>query len=297
MINRELISIILPTYNRAKLIKKAITSVINQTYENWELIIVDNFSFDNTHEVVNNYKNEKIRYFKYNNDGVIAKSRNFGIKKSIGNLIAFLDSDDIWLHNKLSIDLKCIKLGADLVYSDMYIIKNHIIEKKFYKRTRTRILKNNIFEDLLAYGNAINNSSVLIKKKYLERAGYFAESKNFVTSEDFLMWIKVSKLTNRFVKNKTISGYLNIGNDNATSLDKTIISMNQIYKIYNEELTKINKKPIGLWYTLSRSYLKNKNYKGSFKFAFKAFVHSDKIKIKIKCFITLIHAFFMSLSV
>lgn len=88
------ISIIIPTYNRAHLISKAITSVINQTYAAWELIIVDDGSTDNTDAVINEFLSDKrIKYYKKNNSGA-AESRNMGVEKATGDLISFLDSDD-----------------------------------------------------------------------------------------------------------------------------------------------------------------------------------------------------------
>ena len=96
-------SVILPTYNRAKFIEGAITSVLNQDYLNWELIIIDNFSKDNTQEIVEKFNDKRIKYIKYKNNGIIAKSRNYGIKLSKGNYLAFLDSDDWWYSKKLTI--------------------------------------------------------------------------------------------------------------------------------------------------------------------------------------------------
>ena len=76
--NNILVSIIIPTYNHSEYLKRALNSVINQTYENWEAIVIDNYSSDNTSEVVANFKNNKIKYSKVKNNGVIAISRNTG---------------------------------------------------------------------------------------------------------------------------------------------------------------------------------------------------------------------------
>ena len=122
---KKKISIILPTFNNAKLISRAITSVINQSYKNWELIIIDNFSIDNTQNVVESFNDKKIKYFKLKNNGIIAISRNYGIKKSSGEFIAFLDSDDYWLNNKLSISVETLTNKFDLVYHDFFFHKIH----------------------------------------------------------------------------------------------------------------------------------------------------------------------------
>ena len=98
-----IVSIVIPTYNHAKFISKALKSVIDQTYKNWEAIIIDNESIDETYKLINNFNDQRIKYFKIANDGVIAKSRNLGINEAKGEWIAFLDSDDWWTKDKLEV--------------------------------------------------------------------------------------------------------------------------------------------------------------------------------------------------
>ena len=94
-------SIVIPTFNQSNFLKESLNSVFNQDFKNFEVIVVDNFSKDKTQQVIKSYK-EKIIYRRIRNNGVIAKSRNIGIKKSRGKWIAFLDSDDYWSKSKLS---------------------------------------------------------------------------------------------------------------------------------------------------------------------------------------------------
>ena len=117
----NLFSVIIPTYKRVFEVKKAIDSVISQTINNWEIIVVDNNSKDGTINLIKSYNNEKIKLFFINNNGNIAKSRNLGIKKSSGNYLAFLDSDDVWKSNKLEECQKILNKNIKLVYHDMYI--------------------------------------------------------------------------------------------------------------------------------------------------------------------------------
>ena len=101
-IQDPLISIVMPTFNQERFIGKAIQSVIEQSYETWELIVVNNFSCDSTKAVIEAFKDPRIKIIDFANNGVIAASRNLAIKKSIGTLIAFLDSDDYKeIYNKL----------------------------------------------------------------------------------------------------------------------------------------------------------------------------------------------------
>ncbi len=113
---KDLVSVIIPTYNRAHLIKRSAMSVLNQTYSNLELIIVDDGSTDNTEEVVKSIDDSRITYIKQPNQGACA-ARNNGIVHAQGEFIAFQDSDDVWHEDKLEKQLKCLKeTGADLVF-------------------------------------------------------------------------------------------------------------------------------------------------------------------------------------
>lgn len=117
-----LVSIILPTYNRALCIERAVSSVICQTLSNWELIIIDNNSTDNTVELIDNFKDVRISITKIENNGIVARSRNLGISLASGTFVAFLDSDDWWVPEKLEIAVSALQDGHDVVYHDMYMI-------------------------------------------------------------------------------------------------------------------------------------------------------------------------------
>ena len=105
----ELASIIMPSYNTAKYIKYTIESVINQTYTNWELLIVDDCSTDKTDEIVKKYKDDRIKYFKNETNSGAAISRNKALMEAKGKWIAFLDSDDLWVKDKLEKQIKFMK--------------------------------------------------------------------------------------------------------------------------------------------------------------------------------------------
>ena len=114
--NNSLVSIIIPVYNRGKLIGETLDSIISQTYSNWECIVVDDGSIDNTEDVVNSYS-ENDKRFKFYNRPANRKNgasacRNYGLEKSKGELIQFLDSDDLLAKNKLKEQLKIYKSGT-----------------------------------------------------------------------------------------------------------------------------------------------------------------------------------------
>ena len=161
-------SIIVPTYNHAHLLPRCIESIINQTYDNWELIIVNNASSDNTIEVIEGYHNPKIKCVNFNNDEGIAASRNVGIKVAKGDYICFLDSDDWWKTNKLEICNEYIN-QYDLIYHDLDIVNANSSKDKFRKRLYSRdIPKENFLEDLFINGNPIKNSSVVLSKRIIK---------------------------------------------------------------------------------------------------------------------------------
>ena len=125
-----LVSVIVPTYNHATHLSRALRSVFKQTYKNWELIVVDNHSTDNTEALVKSFNSSRIKYLKINNHGVIAVSRNAGIEVAEGEWIAFLDSDDFWSEDKIE---ACLMMnGADFIYHQVMFIqgKKGIIVKK-----------------------------------------------------------------------------------------------------------------------------------------------------------------------
>ena len=120
----DLVSIILPTFNRAQLIQRAISSVLNQTYQHWELVVVDDGSTDETSSVVKSFNDPRIHYFKKANSGAGA-SRNFGIQHAMGSWITFLDSDDEYDPAKVEMQLRAaLENNAELVVCGSVYLKD-----------------------------------------------------------------------------------------------------------------------------------------------------------------------------
>ena len=101
--DKPFFTVVIPTYNHEFFLKKAVNSVLNQTFDDYEIIIIDNYSDDKTEEYIKSLNNQKIRFFKIQNHGLLAKSRNLGIKEAKSDWIAFLDSDDLWYKDRLQI--------------------------------------------------------------------------------------------------------------------------------------------------------------------------------------------------
>lgn len=193
-----LISIIIPTYNRAKLLPKAIQSVLEQTYQNWELIIIDNYSDDGTKEVIESFQDHRISMQVIPRTGSVAASRNLGVRLSQGQWVAFLDSDDWWYPTKLEVVSKYTKDTVDIIYHNLEIFDS-LDSLKPYCSTKSRKLKSPFYFDLLLNGNDIALSSVIVRKSVYLKVGGMNESPIFFAVEDYDMWLRISQVTESFV--------------------------------------------------------------------------------------------------
>ena len=163
------ISIIIPTYNRDYIILNSIKSSLNQTYNNIEIIIIDDYSTDNTEKLIKKINDNRIKYLKLDKNYGASFARNIGINKANGKFIAFQDSDDIFHKDKLKKQLKNLKkFNSDMDFCKISVNINnskYIIPKK---KTEKKILKGDIFDELITNGNFISTQSILIKKSYIK---------------------------------------------------------------------------------------------------------------------------------
>jgi len=186
-----MISIIVPTYNRQNLIKDAIQSVVKQTYKDWELIIVDDGSTDNTKSIVSEYtkKDSRIRYF-YKKNGGQGSARNLGVLESKGEYVAFLDSDDEWLEDKLEKQISFLEKNksASFCYTKSVSVFPNGKRKYFGQDTKK------LYRFLLMGIGTSSLSSVLFVKKDLLRIGLFDEATELIGLEDNEHGIRTSNL-------------------------------------------------------------------------------------------------------
>ena len=194
------ISIIIPNFNHAKYISRAIDSVINQTFKNWEVIIVDNHSTDESDQIIEPYLCDNIRLLKIKNNGIIAASRNLGVLHSKGDWIAFLDADDWWVIDKLEACSKVIELAnCDIIYHDVYLI-NKIDVVLRWRRTWSRKLSEDALDNLFNNGNTLVNSSVVVRKTALVAIDGITEERSCITWEDYDTWLRLAE-KNTHLKN------------------------------------------------------------------------------------------------
>lgn len=211
-----LISIIIPTYNSESLIGQVIKSVLEQTYKMFEIIIVDNMSNDKTISIINSMHSNKIKIYTINNHGIIAKSRNYGISMSNGELIAFLDSDDIWYKDRLMCVVDAVIANEEQhIFSTNEAVSKNL--KKIEKIYSYGPYVNNFYEEMLRSGNRLSTSATVIRKSFLlENKILFREDKIFNTAEDYDLWLRLANKGAKFYFLNKVLGEYN-QNENSTS--------------------------------------------------------------------------------
>lgn len=211
-----LFSVIILTFNRSNFLKAAIESVLNQSYGNFELIIIDDNSTDNTKEVIDSFQDGRIRYFINNRSKGQAGARNSGIAKASGQWVAFLDDDDIWLSGKLEKQQHQI---SEIDYSIGFLYTGYAS----YDFDKSEIIsvftpeKRGWIQKEILYKNPIGGiCSVAIRKDLFEKAGGFDEK--FPSMVDMDMWVRISGLTGIDYINETLV-YVRKSNEDRISLN------------------------------------------------------------------------------
>ncbi|HLF46404.1 MAG TPA: glycosyltransferase family 2 protein [Chitinophagaceae bacterium] len=181
------VSIIMPTHNRASLITASIESIRNQTFSNWELIIVDDGSTDETAEIISQYKDERIHFYKTERTGKVGKIKNIGLEKSSGDYIAFNDSDDLWHPEKLgkqvAVLLEYPDAGFCLTGGYNFNIPGKPVN--YFYRQSEGITYGNVFINCFRSQVAAFSQALLFKKECISLSGTFKEEKSF-SDVDFI---------------------------------------------------------------------------------------------------------------
>ena len=271
-ITSNLVSVIIPTYNRGYLLKNTIESILAQKYRPLEVLVVDDGSTDDTKAVVSQYRNESVKYL-YKDNGGVSSARNFGIQNARGKYVAFLDSDDIWVPWKLTLQIKFLERFSDvgMVWTDMAAVDEngtvleHRYIRKFFRAykyldfgkdfdesgmlgdiwseapvdvARSRYYFGTLFSKMML-GNLVFTSSSVIRNSLLQNIGGFDESLS-VSGEDYEFHLRTSfhaKIA--FLDIPTVDYRIGCG-DQLTAADK------QVYIAGN------NLKTVYKWITMSR---------------------------------------------
>ncbi|OPJ65367.1 glycosyltransferase family 2 protein [Clostridium chromiireducens] len=185
-------SVVIPLYNKEKYLYKTIESVLKQTYADFELIIIDDGSTDNSLKIANSFNDDRIKVYKQANAGASA-ARNFGIKKAEGEFIAFIDGDDIWYENFLETIISLMNKYPNLkVYGTAIGLNDY--EKQIESKRRNMEEKDFIIENYFYYKIKkdiyLTASSAVVKKEVFYDIGYFQEGlRNW---EDLDMWARIT---------------------------------------------------------------------------------------------------------
>jgi len=245
-----LISVVIPTYNHADFLEIAIKSVLEQTYQNFEVVIIDNHSKDHTDEVVDSFNDDRISISKINNNGVIGASRNLGVEQTKGSWIAYLDSDDYWYPtrlNKVARYLECFT-ATDVISTDEYKINKLTGDQGALVYGPLGGAK---YKSLLLYGNRLSTSATIVRKQFLvENDIRFNENLEFATVEDYDYWLQLANANASFkfihsfegeylLHGANSSGYADLHNRNELNLLK-----HHVFNVQNFENNKEN-----LWRT------------------------------------------------
>ena len=197
---KELVSVIMPSYNTATYIGETIKSVQAQTYKNWELIIVDDCSTDNTDTTVEPFlSDERIRYLKNSRNSGAAVSRNYALREAKGKWIAFLDSDDLWLPDKLEKQINfMLENGYHFSYTNYVEIDENSIPNGKYVTGPKKITKTGMYNYCWPGCLTVMYDADVIG---------LIQIADIKKNNDYAMWLKVCKKADCFLLNETLSEY------------------------------------------------------------------------------------------
>ena len=261
--HKPMVSVIIPTYNRGHLISRAIQGVLNQTYQNFEMIIVDDGSTDNTKEIVGRSGDERIQYIRHGKNKGAAITRNTGIQASQGKYICFLDSDDEWFPLKLEKQVNRfeeLNESIGVVYTGC-LLKSQNSGKILAEAEPT--FRGEVYKDLLK-GVFLITSTAMIRRICLQEVGFFDE--NLPSCEDWDLWIRLSKQYEFDFVAEPLASYYIHGAQMLTNFNARVQALEEFIAKYYLDFSKYppvlarHLKRMGRWYTLSGNAGKGRKY-------------------------------------
>jgi len=273
------VSVIIPTYNRGYLVGRSIESVLNQTYHNFELIIVDDASTDNTKEVIKKYQkvDSRIIYLNHDKNKGGSAARNTGIKAAKGKYFAFQDSDDEWLPEKLEKQMKYFEKSPSVigvVYTGFWRIKND--EKRYIPSDKIMNKDSRIHNELLR-SNFIGTPTILINKDCLKDVGYFDET--LPRLQDWELVLRLSKkYIFKFIDEPLVVSYytddsISANNNLYYEALEMILNKHSDFFLKRKNAFALHYFNLGYYYCLNNDFNKGKKY------LFKSFfIYPKKIK-------------------
>ena len=239
-------------YNGEKYLRKSISSVIHQTYKNWELIFWDNNSSDNSASIFKDFKDKRLKYYKSNNYLKLYKARNKALEKSKGKYVTFIDTDDWWLKKKLERQITTLSdnKSYNIIYSNWYVFSEQTKRKKIFNNTK---LPSGLITQKLLNKYELNIGTIMIKKNIFNK---FKFNEKFEIIGDFDLFMKLS-LKYKFLSIQIPLSYYRLHEKN----------FSKNYKLHELELRE--------WIRKNRKVLKNKGLDLS-----KQLIYLYKLKLK-----------------
>jgi len=281
--HKDLISVIIPTFNGSQNIRRAIMSALNQTYPNIEIIVVDDGSTDNTVEVVKDIKDERIKLLRHSTNKNGSAARNTGIRASNGEYIAFLDDDDEWFPEKLFKQMEYLKQKDPKEYKA--VVCGHTIEKGDKVRRVFATKEGNLTKEILMMQVSMGlGSTLLMHKDAIEEIGFFDE--RYLRHQDL-------EFTLRYLRRYKLAAvkecYAKIhGHSGNPSGEKMLVVKNMFLEDFKQNIEQFDKKTVKQiyarqWLQVSKHFALDADIKNTFKYYYKslsfAFLFSTYTKI------------------
>lgn len=283
-------SVIIPVYNAAEKLKRALQSLTTQTYKNFEVIIADDGSSDASGQIVDSFKNQLDIIYVWNKKwGGPARPRNIGLQLARAESIAFLDADDWWYPQKLEIVKQFIGT-SDIIFHDLDIYTPK--GKRAFRKVRGRKLREPVFVDLMTNENALITSSVITTKTILKRCDGFNEE-NFTCVEDFDLWLRIAQITQKFTYIPRALGAYWIDSHSVSAPSEKIAERIQfVYEKFSHYLNSSEKKQAlaVMNYLLARTNQRMGRLDRA-TFLFRKSLQSTNMKFKIRSFLWILLLF------
>ena len=274
---QPLVSIIITTYNREKIVNKNIDSILSQNYENKEIIVVDDFSTDNTEKNLKKYSN-KIKYIKLSKNMGVQYASNIGFEKSSGEFLAFVGDDDVWidkdkLNKQINVFLNDKKTDLGVVTTSVRILKRHTSYERIIKRPKK------LLEHLLSGNDCIYGSAALIRRKAFIKAGKFDPFLKKGTDSDVFRRIVINGYNVYFIKDITIE-YSELEKIRMSNFTQTNITRNIEAHLYKLEKYQKNYDQLTKAKSLVYSYLGN-----NYLLLYQKYKTNNSLNLSLKYFI------------
>ncbi len=268
---KNFVSVIINCRNSEEFLRPCIDSVLNQTFRNFEVLVIDNNSTDGTKAIVDNFSDHRIKYYFLNKSITLGSARNFAIEKSKGRYIAFIDSDDLWAKNKLKKLVSRFSKNVGLIYSDVEYFNEN---KSFNLYSYRKVYKGEIFNSLL-YDYNLCISSCIVSKEVIDKYNIKFD-KSLKVCEDLDFFLKISYVSKVDFIPEVLAMY-RIHQNNLTSKHFELFfieyesTINNLIKFYNIESKYFIK-------AIDNNYIKKCRYLWKRKKIKDAFLTLNKVK-------------------